>query len=134
MNTTVDGVRQHAETMIEASISANEDAAGMIVVDAVGWAERHAEHRRRGQRGELVGPPIDRHSLLDCLHNFQIIQLVLWNGQRIIGEDHQVGEFANLDGAFCLFFEVLPGRPNRQRLQRVGDRDAVPWSENVPAA
>lgn len=82
----MNGAYQYAEAMIETAVSTNECAAAMVMTDTAGFVERDAEHGGWAQRGHLVRTFVDRDPFLDRFHDFEIIELVLGDRQRIVRE------------------------------------------------
>lgn len=77
--------------------------------------------------------PVDRHAFLDGLQHPQICQQLLRDGERLVGEDHEVGQFADFDLALRVFLEVLPGRPDGHGLECRLDRNPLLRAENSAA-
>ena len=66
-------------------------------------------------RGVAIFP--DRLAILDGLENGDVFDVEWIDGERILGEDDEVGIFTGLERSFELLVELLIGRPDGECLE-----------------
>jgi len=65
------------------------------------------------------------------LKDFQIHQAVWIHGERIIGKNHKVCQFASLDGSLGGFLAILVGGMDGESLQCLGNRNPLIGTDDI---